>query len=327
MSGPLEQQYRRALRWYPKRWRAENEDVVVGTLLDVAQEGRQRTPTRSDLRSLHLHGLAAHFRFLDRVLTSAIRDRVSAIALGTGFAISAWAIFFELVNGRDVGRFANEYGRGVATTFGPFASLGIILYITWVLAFGAALLGRPWLLRLVLLCTIPAAIAARLLSERLGMNLFPSSTTVLLLEAFALFALLGTARRTARWRVWIGISAVITFGLLTWVLRGTYGFLSAGPNVMFFGRYFFFQAGPIGSVIAGYCAAGAILAILCLVLQRWTWAAVVTISMLPWFALYLSRDPGDFVFWTAAAIVLAVLAIAITLRARGLRLRITLTRD
>ena len=327
MSAPLERHYRRALSWYPKRWRDTNADVVVGTLLDVAQERGERAPARSDLWSLRLHGIAARFGFVGRILTPAIRDRVSAIALGTGVAISGWAIFFELVNGRDVGRFANEYGRGVATTFGPFASLAIILYVTWVLAFGAALLGRPWLLRVLLVATIPAAIVARVVSEQLGMNLFPSTTTVLLLEAFALLALLGTARRTARWRVWIGISAAVTFGLVAWVLRGTHGFLIVGPNVMFFGRYFFFQAGPIGAVIGGLCTAGAVFIILCLALQRWTWAAVVTISTLPWFALYISRNPGDFAFWTAVAIILATLATAIALRARGIRLRITLTRD
>ncbi|HEY4267146.1 MAG TPA: hypothetical protein VGM94_03030 [Galbitalea sp.] len=327
MSAPLEQKYRRALRWYPKRWRAENEDVVVGTLLDVAGERGERTPTRTDLRSLHLHGLAARFGFLDRILTRAIRDRVSAIALGTGFALSAWAAFFEVRNARGLDRFSSLSAHGTTTTFGPFVSLAIILYLTWLLAFGASFLGRPWLLRLLLVATIPAAIVARVVSEQLGMSLFPSTTTVLLLEIFALFAVLGTPRPTARWRVWIGLSAAVAIALITWVLRGTFGFLVTGDNFAYFGRYFFFEAGPIGGVISGFCAGGAGVAILCLVLQRWTWAAVVTISMLPWFALYVSRDPGDFVFWTAAAIVVAVLAIAITLRARGLRLRITLTRD
>jgi len=326
MSGELEQRYRRALSWYPRRWRDANEDAVVGTLLDVADESGERTPSKSDLRSLRLHGLAAHFTFLGRILTPAIRDRVSAIALGTGFALSAWAAFFEVANARGLDRFSSLSGHGTATTFGPFVSLGIILYLTWLIAFTTSFLGRPWLLRLLLVATIPAAIVARVVSEQLGMNLFPSTTTVLLLEMFALLALLGTPRPTARWRIWIGLSAVVAVALITWVLRGTYGFLDTGDNVTYFGRYFFFQAGPIGGVIAGYCAAGAGVAILCLLLQRWTWAAVVTISMLPWFALYLSRDPGDFAFWTAAAIVLAVVAMAIALRARGLRIDITFTR-
>ncbi len=326
MSTGLERQYRRAIGWYPRRWRADNEDVVVGTLLDVAQEHGGRTPSRSDLWSLRLNGLAAHFRFLGRVLTPAIRDRVSAIALGTGVAISAWAIVFGLVNARNVDSFTDYYGRGPATTFGPFTSLGIVLYALWALAFVASLLGWPGVMRALLAATLPAAIVARVVSESLGMNLFPSTTTVLMLELFALIAVLGTARPTARWRLRVGASAAAAIALLTFALSAVHA-LPTENGCFFFERSFFFRGSPVGGFIAGLCAACAILIVLCLVLQRWTWAAVVTISMLPWFALYAGRNPGDFAFWTAVAIILAVLATSIALRATGLRLRVTLTRD
>jgi hypothetical protein len=323
MSAPLEQQYRRALRWYPKRWRAVNEDVVVGTLLDVAQESGERTPTRSDLRSLHLHGLAARFGFLDRVLTPAIRDRVSAIALGTGFAISAWAIVFSLVNARSVDNFTNRFGQGVATTFGPFASFAIILYALWVFAFVASLIGRPGVVRLLLVATLPAAIVARVLSENLGMNLFPSTTTVLMLEFFALLAVLGTPRPTARWRLWVGASIAAAVALLTMVLSGTHT-LPTENGYFFFERTFFFES---GFFLPQLCTGGAVLAILCLALHRWRWAAVVTISMIPWFALLFTRNPGDYTVWAIIALLIAGTVTFIALRTDGLRLRITLTRD
>jgi hypothetical protein len=323
MSAPLEREYRRALRWYPRRWRASNEDVMLGTLLDVAQERGERTPTRSDLRSLRLHGLAARLGFVSRILTPAIRDRVSAIALGTGVALSAWAIVFSLVNARSVDNFTNRFGRGASTTFGPFASLAIILYALWVLAFIAALIGRPRLMRVLLSATLPTAMVARVLSEQLGMNLFPSTTTVLMLEFFALLALLGTARPTARWRLWVGAGAAAAIALVSLVLSGAHA-LPTVNGYFFFERTFFFES---GFFLPQLCTGGAVLAIMCLALHRWRWAAVVTISMLPWFALLFSRNPGDYTVWAVIALAIAATVTFIALRTDGVRLRITLTRD
>ena len=77
--------YRSGLRWYPKAWRKANEDVVVGTLLDVADAEGRTAPSRSELRDLRRSGLAARADFF---LPGAIRDRAAAISLGSGAGLA-----------------------------------------------------------------------------------------------------------------------------------------------------------------------------------------------------------------------------------------------
>lgn len=57
MTSELEQRYRDALSWYPRRWRAQHEEALLGILLDQADaEGRTHMST-ADHRNLARHGL------------------------------------------------------------------------------------------------------------------------------------------------------------------------------------------------------------------------------------------------------------------------------
>ncbi len=53
----LEQRYRRLLRWYPRTWREENGDVLIGTALDAAEAEGRRRPRASEAWTLRLSGL------------------------------------------------------------------------------------------------------------------------------------------------------------------------------------------------------------------------------------------------------------------------------
>jgi hypothetical protein len=317
--SPLEQTYRRTLRWYPRKWRATNEDAVLGTLLDVADEAHRTAPAKGELANLRASGIAGRMGVFGRVLSPAIRNRVSAIALGTGVAISGWGIVFGMTNGQTVGNFYNFYGVGPSRTFGPFTSLSIILYLLWALAFVASLIGPAIVMRVLLVATFPAAIVARVVSEHLGMNLFPSTTTVLMLELFALLAVFGSPRPRAQWRIWVGVSAAIAIASLTWILwRGHY--LPTVNGYFFYEREFLFRCPPF---VTWICAGAAVIVTACLAIQRWMWATVVTISALPWLALYVSGNPGDLIFWSVTAVLLALAAAAISLRMAGYRIHIT----
>ena len=48
----LEQQYRTALRWYSTNWRLQNEDAMLGTLLDAAEGEDRVTPRKRELANL-----------------------------------------------------------------------------------------------------------------------------------------------------------------------------------------------------------------------------------------------------------------------------------
>jgi hypothetical protein len=54
----LEARYRRLLQWYPRPWREQNGEVLIGTALDAAEaEGRTR-PAAVEILQMALHGIA-----------------------------------------------------------------------------------------------------------------------------------------------------------------------------------------------------------------------------------------------------------------------------
>ena len=64
MSG-LETRYGRLLRWYPRQWRARNEAVVLGMLLDQAHDTGRMTPSVADRASLIVGGLRERLKHLE----------------------------------------------------------------------------------------------------------------------------------------------------------------------------------------------------------------------------------------------------------------------
>lgn len=83
----LSQQYRRALRWYPKRWREEHEEALIGVLLDQAEaQGRNRI-SRTDRRDLIRHGLRQSFTRPRVAIATALALILTAVLVwpvGTG---------------------------------------------------------------------------------------------------------------------------------------------------------------------------------------------------------------------------------------------------
>lgn len=52
----MEDRCRRLLRWYPASWRAENGEVLLGTLLDVAEAERRERPSAGEAWSIRFAG-------------------------------------------------------------------------------------------------------------------------------------------------------------------------------------------------------------------------------------------------------------------------------
>lgn len=293
---------------------------MVGTLLDVADDQHREHPFPGELRSLHVQGLQTRLGIFGRIIGAEIRDRVSAIAIGSGAALSAWAIFYSIVDAGGEARFYQIYGNGPISTFGPFTSLGIILYVLWIIAAITAVIGMPRLTRILLVATFPVAVIARLLSERLGMSLFPSTTTVLVLEILATLALLGTARANTRRRVWIAASLTVGASLLTYALWSGHMLPSTG-RYFFFERAFFLINWP--PMVAWITAGASIIVVACLATRRWVWASVTAISVLPWLALYVYRNQDGILFWGLCMLVLASVATAVSLLTAGYRINVT----
>ncbi|ROP44401.1 MULTISPECIES: hypothetical protein [unclassified Rathayibacter] len=78
MSTTLERQYRRLLHWYPRTWREEHEEALIGTLLDTADAENRTAPSPTEEWNLAWNGLATHFSRL----SPGARTATLTIALG-----------------------------------------------------------------------------------------------------------------------------------------------------------------------------------------------------------------------------------------------------
>lgn len=322
MSAPLESRYRRALRWYPKRWRDQNGAAMLSTLLDVASAQSRTRPSAGELFSLAANGLLARASLLELLVPAPVRDRAAAVSLGAGVAISVAGALLSVQSAQVVRE--EGFARGVpVVTFGPFASLGIVLYGIWVIALVATACGLAKTTRTLLALTIPAALVARIVSERLHMAVFPTSTTVMFLELFAVIVLFGRPTLTRKLRISTGLAAVGASVAIAIELVSIYRNPSAA-NWFLFERSFFWRAPWSGWMFGALLVA----AILCLVLRSRAWAGACLVLSLPFLALVLfgSKDLTYIAQLVASLVGVLAIAGAAVLVFRGLGLRVNITR-
>ena len=195
----LEQRYRRALRWYPSAWRAANEEAVLGTLLDAADDSPDKSAINSHAQIANLRVQAIALR-VGMLLPDVARHAVAshALAAGTGLAM----VYFWFHSRTPLTPSYEDYG--VPAWFGPFQNTGVILTALWVGAFVAAMVGttrtsghRRTLAqrstRVVLALTLIATIALPIAYAIGGAGwAAPATTNLVLLGALAALSLLGT---------------------------------------------------------------------------------------------------------------------------------------
>lgn len=192
----LESRYRSALRWYPRSWRAQNADVVVGTLMDEADATGRQHPRTSELFSLAVNGLRAR---VGSGLASILPDawfRVSDAAFGIGSVVAlVLLVGFEWAHwaARVPGDFAS-YG----IQFGPFVTAAAPLEIAWILACAASCLGLTRTSGVFLVLTICLAVGIEAARAPLGLAFGPNGTTLAFLAVLAAIALAGASGRNRR---------------------------------------------------------------------------------------------------------------------------------
>ena len=289
--GARERRYRRALRFYPKRWRDRNADVVLSTLLDVADaEGR------SSARAIELLQLAASG--LSTRLALSI-SQASTIAVATGALL---AIAFAVVQGLPA---PSPLEWGVARGFGPFLSPAIVLYSLWMLTFVLVLLRQRRAVKIVLALCLFAPAAFWITRRSIeGLWSGPSLQTLVFFTALAAIALLGTPRPTR----WTGVGMLIGAGALAIAFR-TIG----APAKSFMDEETFWQqiASPynvgtalavLGVVVFSFIVAG-----------RGAWSKTLLLSFSPWIAAWSVSVILQF-RWDGAAWLLAGLLAGIASR-------------
>lgn len=218
MSAALEARYRAALRWYPRSWRAENADAIVGTMLDQAEAEGRSAPRPAELRNLASSGIGRRF---ESFAPQVVRDRVAAVALaiGTAYALimlvgAEWAPFATS------GPFNQwmpsvEFDSYTPSTngFGPFASALVIVYAMWLVAFTLVLLRLSRTAIALLLLTIPVLVWIRTVRmDDIG-ALQPTTFMMILTALIGILACVGQPARVGRRVIAILLGAVMTLAL------------------------------------------------------------------------------------------------------------------
>ena len=315
MSPSLEQRYRRALRWYPSKWRAANGDVIVGTLLDGA-EGRE-TPRRGELVNLAANGLLTRFSAIANLLPAGVRDRASSVALGFGtgvvlvmLVVQEWAPWAT----------PDPYYPAPANAIGPFHGWGGVLYCVWVVSFVLASVGASRAARVVLATSIIFAIALS------GMYtdswwLRPTNFALAVLGALAFIVAMGNPRGFRGGRVFMLASAIFGAG---WVLvpfaRNVEWTTLVTPREIWSMAVYGSGNGPMLMFWL------LVFAVVAFIARKWSWFGALALLATPWVGLALatlSRQTGGGELVLAGALVAGcIVAALVILYVRGYRVAI-----
>lgn len=318
----LESRYRRALRWYPKTWRAANEDVVVSTLLDVAEAENRSAPTFRERLDLARNGVAAR---LGVYLPYWLRSGVASVALATGTAYAAiyflfhtWAPWTQAAGGPEA---LLAYFHPELRFFGPFVNPGVVLCAIWALAFVLAVAGRTAWARAILVLSIAIAVAMPAVIASSGATMLgPTSTNLGFLAVLALLGLAGgPANRT---RLVSGTAGILL------VLIGVYSYHGAFGSAYLDDRFFWrFAANVPNLTVLITVALGA--AVVLAFARRGRAGAILAISTLPWCAVWFvwyfeeSRDGAQGLFLVAGIVAVLAIGMAALLRWGGITVSIT----
>lgn len=283
MSAALEARYRAALRWYPRAWRAENADAIVGTMLDQADADGRAVPSRGELRNLASSGVSQRF---ERVAPQVVRDRVAAIslAIGTAYALimfvaSEWAPFADTGPLNDWMLSGSDGSWRLPSTigFGPFASILVIEYGMWVLAFVLVMFGLSRSAITVLLLTVPLLAIVRSLRQDDIAILQPQAFWLIIVALLAVLAAVGRPARLQRRTVIalaIGAAAVAV------------GFLVISSDPSLFAGRLSVTGGTPGVLNAPVFGGLLVLGVIVLASRRQrTWAAAALVAASPWLGV------------------------------------------
>jgi hypothetical protein len=310
-----EDRYRRALRWYPAAWRTANEEAVLATLLDAADDS---PVDRSRAQIMNLRAEAISMRF-GMMLPHAPRQRVATSALASGTAFALVYFWFQ----SRVSSAPTSADFAATASFGPFENSGVVLAALWALAFVSAMLGHRAMTREFLVVSLAATVALPVASAIGGPEwAAPSATNLALLAALNLLALLGTPTSRPR----LGITA------LGWLAGLVAVYAINGPVASSSDRYLWQSVVAEAPLVAFIGAAAILLAAVTAQLSgRPGSSTAVLLSSAPWVGAWaLASSDGNldtlaFATVGCLAALLVVLA-ALQLIART-RIRISLSRS
>lgn len=216
----LEDTYRRVIRWYPKHWREQNADAVVGTLLDRAEDEKRTAPTRGELADLRASAIVTRLGPIGRIPAN-VRDRAAALAFGLGSGLAITGLIAMAIQKSE----APAFWLTLVPVIGPFIGYNFLFYGAWILALVAALAGWKWTARALALASVLVAIVIRIVASG-SPAAGPTTTTILLVGSLAIMSLIGNPFESSRARLWIAAATAawaVFVGVTLWYQRVTLG--------------------------------------------------------------------------------------------------------
>lgn len=296
MSAELERSYRRALGWYPRSWREKNADVVVGTLLDVADAEHRTRPRRGELANLAASGISAR---LGVMLEPRARNAISTIALATGAAYPLAYFAFQLWSPLSSAHAPDAFWRG----FNPIVNPGLLIAAVWLVALVLALFAAPRqhglkpTIVLAILASVSLIVVYRIPgigNEWYGLT----TTTMIFLALLGGLVLIGAPAR--------GVRLLIPTGIVFVAISGGYLATQLVLQHLYFDEHYFWH--NISGAVALLLLAAVIAMITLGVKHHRTAAQTLAVSSIPW-TLMMLRFSGSQDLWT----LLAFLGIAAAL--------------
>ena len=311
----LDEAYRAEMRWYPARWRAENEDALVALMTEVAEGEGRSVPTRADLRNLRANGLRARLAPLNRVFPANARDRASGIALGFGLGMALTVLVIQ-----EWAPWARSLWESTTPpTLGPFHGWGGVLYSAWVVAAVLALARLSTAARVLLVATVPFSAVLFAIGPYNDAWFRPTALALAVLGGFALAAAVGrpVTRAFNHLPLLVAFVAGSTMVLVPFSRNVEFTTLLT-PSLI----WNLVLRGTSGSTAV--IVVVAVLIALALVVRDPAWVATVALVATPGLAVALvsltDTNPELVVLLLGLLFVLGVVATAVVLRARGLRI-------
>jgi hypothetical protein len=305
----LESTYRRAAAVYPRSWREEQGDELVGVLLDVAAGQGRTKATIGELVNVVVLGLATRCSFAFGRISAARRDTIAGTAtvLVTYLAVALlllgeWGPWIRpgSLRWRPTGEGFSER----LANFGPFTSLAALVCLGILAAFLAVVFHRPRIQRPVMLIVAALSVVLPALSD-LANVLAPPPPVMFIVAGLALLTLVGRPGRSRPRRYWIGAGAPLLsaagLALAVWSIPGK--------------ALFFYNATSVVSVDSQSLAFGTglmMLTALAVLAAREMWfpvACALACATLPYTTRLLLSIPvtaEDFRLVVIASAVLAV---------------------
>jgi hypothetical protein len=176
----LENRYRRLLCAYPRAYRTQRAEEIVATYLDLARPGR-RSPSLGDAADLLAGGIRQRLRARGAETAIAGLHAAATVALCASAALATWWLLTmpaPTVPPDLNADLIRHHMLPLSSSFGPFATLGALPYVAWVLTALGAAFATVWVTRVLTTAALVLS-AATVIAGSLTTYLAPPLPTLI----------------------------------------------------------------------------------------------------------------------------------------------------